>query len=91
MSLCGSMSSEKGAIFSCVLFSFSELCKLSVFIFLYPSSPGGKYVPRAVLVDLEPGTMDSVRSGAFGQIFRPDNFVFGENLNEKFNMSYNTA
>lgn len=38
---------------------------------------GGKYVPRAVLVDLEPGTMDSVRSGPFGQVFRPDNFVFG--------------
>lgn len=46
---------------------------------LTPSAPaGGKYVPRAVLVDLEPGTMDSVRSGPFGQIFRPDNFVFGE-------------
>ena len=41
---------------------------------------GGKYVPRAVLVDLEPGTMDSVRSGPFGQIFRRDNFVFGEDL-----------
>ena len=39
---------------------------------------GGKYVPRAVLVDLEPGTMDSVRSGPFGQIFKPDNFVFGK-------------
>lgn len=39
---------------------------------------GGKYVPRAVLVDLEPGTMDSVRAGPFGQVFRPDNFVFGE-------------
>jgi tubulin beta len=39
---------------------------------------GGKYVPRAILVDLEPGTMDSVRSGPFGQLFRPDNFVFGE-------------
>ena len=39
---------------------------------------GGKYVPRAVLVDLEPGTMDSVRSGPFGQVFRPDNFVFGQ-------------
>ena len=39
---------------------------------------GGKYVPRAILVDLEPGTMDSVRSGPFGQIFRPDNFVFGK-------------
>ena len=39
---------------------------------------GGKYVPRAVLIDLEPGTMDSVRSGPFGQIFRPDNFIFGQ-------------
>ena len=38
----------------------------------------GRYVPRAILMDLEPGTMDSVRSGPFGQIFRPDNFVFGQ-------------
>lgn len=38
----------------------------------------GRYVPRSVLMDLEPGTMDSVRSGPFGQIFRPDNFVFGQ-------------
>lgn len=44
---------------------------------------GGKYVPRAILVDLEPGTMDSVRSGPFGQIFRPDNFVFGESLKKR--------
>ena len=29
-------------------------------------------------MDLEPGTMDSVRAGPFGQIFRPDNFVFGQ-------------
>ena len=41
---------------------------------------GGKYVPRAIMVDLEPGTMDSVRSGPFGQIFRPDNFVFGKKV-----------
>ena len=27
----------------------------------YNEASGGKYVPRAVLVDLEPGTMDSVR------------------------------
>ncbi|KAJ5940780.1 Tubulin [Penicillium verrucosum] len=39
---------------------------------------GDKYVPRAVLVDLEPGTMDAVRSGPFGKLFRPDNFVFGQ-------------
>ena len=35
-------------------------------------------MPRAVLVDLEPGTMDSVRSGPFWKQFRPDNFIFGK-------------
>lgn len=44
---------------------------------MLPVCEGGKYVPRAILIDLEPGTMDSVRSGPFGQVFRPDNFVFG--------------
>lgn len=41
-------------------------------------SEGGKYVPRAVLLDLEPGTMESIRSGPYGALFRPDNFVFGQ-------------
>ncbi|RVW42564.1 Tubulin beta-6 chain [Vitis vinifera] len=41
----------------------------------YNEASGGRYVPRAVLMDLEPGTMDSIRSGPYGQIFRPDNFV----------------
>uniref|UniRef100_A0A7N8YBC8 Tubulin, beta 2A class IIa n=1 Tax=Mastacembelus armatus TaxID=205130 RepID=A0A7N8YBC8_9TELE len=44
----------------------------------YNEASGSKFVPRAILVDLEPGTMDSVRSGPFGQLFRPDNFVFGD-------------
>ncbi|OAL42692.1 tubulin beta chain [Pyrenochaeta sp. DS3sAY3a] len=39
---------------------------------------GSKFVPRAVLIDLEPGTMDAVRAGPLGQLFRPDNFVFGQ-------------
>jgi len=38
---------------------------------------GGKYVPRAVLVDLEPGVIDSVKSSAYGQLFKPDNFIAG--------------
>merc|ERR1711988_1789313 len=44
----------------------------------YNEASGGRYVPRAILMDLEPGTMDSVRSSPYGQIFRPDNFVFGQ-------------
>lgn len=38
----------------------------------------GKYVPRGVLVDLEPTTMDSIRNSNFGRLFRPDNFIFGQ-------------
>ena len=42
----------------------------------FNEATGGRYVPRAVLMDLEPGTMDSVRAGPFGQLFRPDNLIF---------------
>jgi len=44
----------------------------------FSEATGGKYVPRSVLVDLEPGTMDTVRSGPYGQLFRPDNFVYAQ-------------
>ncbi|KAK9124377.1 hypothetical protein Sjap_013979 [Stephania japonica] len=44
----------------------------------YNEASCGRFVPRAVLMDLEPGTMDSIRSGPYGQVFRPDNFVFGQ-------------
>lgn len=37
-------------------------------------------MPRALLVDLEPGTMDSVRSSRIGALFRPDNFIHGETI-----------
>jgi tubulin beta len=32
---------------------------------------------RSILVDLESGTMDSVRAGQYGKLFRLHNFVFG--------------
>lgn len=45
----------------------------------YNEAAEKKYVPRAVLVDLEPGTMDNIRNSIYGDLFRPDNFVFGQN------------
>ena len=44
----------------------------------YTEATGGKYVPRAVLVDLEPGVMDMIRGSPYGPLFRPDSFVFGQ-------------
>ncbi|PWZ01739.1 tubulin-domain-containing protein [Testicularia cyperi] len=55
--------------------SDDQLARINVY---YNEASGNKYVPRAVLVDLEPGTMDSTRSGPLGGLFRPDNFVFGQ-------------
>lgn len=52
-----------------------QLERISVY---YNEVGADKYVPRAVLVDLEPGTMDAIRSSPLGGLFRPDNFVFGQ-------------
>lgn len=52
-----------------------QLDKMNVY---FTEATQGKYVPRAVLVDLEPGTMDAVRAGPVGALFRPNNFVFGQ-------------
>lgn len=37
-----------------------------------------RHVPRAVLVDLEPGTINAVRSTLFGGLFKPDSYIFGQ-------------
>lgn len=53
----------------------NQLERISVY---YNESSCKKYVPRAVLIDLEPGTMEAIKNGPFGDLFRPDNFVFGQ-------------
>ena len=53
----------------------NQLQRINVY---FHEGQGGRYVPRAVLTDLEPGTMDAIRAGPFGGVFRPDNFVFGQ-------------
>jgi len=57
--------------------SDAQLDKINVY---FNETSGGqkKYVPRAVLVDLEPGVVDTVRSGTYGKIFRPDNMICGQ-------------
>jgi len=47
-------------------------------VYYNEASQGKKYVPRAILVDLEPGTMDAIRASPYGALFKPDNFVFGQ-------------
>ncbi|KAF4447947.1 tubulin beta chain [Fusarium albosuccineum] len=71
------ISGEHGLDASGVYNGDSEL-QLSRMNVYFNETSSNKYVPRAVLVDLEPGVIDAVRAGPFGQLFRPDNFVFGQ-------------
>jgi tubulin beta len=52
-----------------------QIERINVF---FNEAAGGRYVPRAILTDLEPGTLDSVRAHEFGQLYRPDNFISGQ-------------
>ena len=36
-----------------------------------------QWVPRAILADLEPGVVDTVRAGRLGGLFRQENIMVG--------------
>lgn len=55
--------------------SEQKLKQVSVY---YNETSYGCYAPREPLMDLEPGTSDSVRTGPYGHFFWPNNFVFGQ-------------
>jgi tubulin beta len=39
----------------------------------------GRYVPRSLFVDLEPGTLDAIKSENFGKLYKPSSFISGSN------------
>lgn len=43
----------------------------------YNEANGGRYVPRGICVDLEPGTMGTIKASRYGNIFNPANFING--------------
>jgi len=44
----------------------------------FSETGSGKYVPRALFVDLEPGPVDEVRHGAYKKLFHPDQMITGK-------------
>merc|ERR1719430_2352461 len=44
----------------------------------FSETGSGKYVPRAVFVDLEPTVVDEVRTGTYRQLFHPDQMITGK-------------
>jgi tubulin beta len=50
---------------------FDNDAHLDIINVLYHEAPGGKYVPRAVFLDLMPGVIGAVRALPLGCLFRP--------------------
>lgn len=44
----------------------------------YKETTAGKYIPRTVMVDLEPTVVDQVRSGAERNLYHPDQLISGK-------------
>ena len=44
---------------------------------LVSETQGGKHVPRAVFVDLEPTVVDEVRTGKYRQLYHPEQLITG--------------
>ena len=44
----------------------------------FSETGGGKHVPRAIFVDLEPTVVDQVRTGPYGKLFHPEQLITGK-------------
>jgi len=46
----------------------------------FSEGQGGRFVPRSVLIDLEPGVLNAVQSNnEMGKLFNPDSFISSQN------------
>ncbi|PWA31125.1 hypothetical protein CCH79_00002913 [Gambusia affinis] len=48
------------------------------FTTFFSETCAGKYVPRAIFVDLEPTVIDEVRTGKYRQLFHPEKLISGK-------------
>lgn len=64
----------------CFFFSSdtSEGVAHDAFNTFFSETGSGKHVPRAIFVDLEPTVIDEVRTGAYRQLFHPEQLISGK-------------
>lgn len=55
--------------------SATQLDRIGVY---YNQAQDERFVPRSVLVDLEPGVINNIKASPLGSMFHPDNFVYGQ-------------
>eukprot|EP01069_Polyplicarium_translucidae_P011899 Polyplicarium_translucidae@DN4540_c0_g1_i1.p1 len=55
-----------------------QTAKDTSFSTFFQESSAGRYVPRCVMIDLDPTVIDSVRTGGYRELFNPDSLVAGK-------------
>uniref|UniRef100_A0A0K0FV57 Tubulin alpha chain n=1 Tax=Strongyloides venezuelensis TaxID=75913 RepID=A0A0K0FV57_STRVS len=48
------------------------------FTTFFSETGSGRYVPRALMIDLEPTVVDEIRTGTYRQLFHPDQMITGK-------------
>ena len=56
----------------------SKIAKDDSFSTFFHETGGGRYVPRAIFVDLEPTVVDEQRTGKYGNMFHPEQMISGK-------------
>jgi len=51
---------------------------LTSFGTFFSETSSGKYVPRSIMMDLEPTVIDEVKSGIYSKLFHPDTMITGK-------------
>ena len=54
----------------------------------FSETQGGKHVPRAVMVDLEPTVCDEIRNGNLRQLYHPEQIISGKEGTSCYDMIY---
>ena len=63
---------------NCLILLFSIDTRETSFSTFFSETGSGKYVPRALYIDLEPSVIDEIRHGAYRSLFHPEQLISGK-------------
>ncbi|CRL31448.1 Tubulin alpha-2 chain [Penicillium chrysogenum] len=55
-----------------------EICQRGSYETFFTETGNGKYVPRSIFVDLDPSTIDEIRTGTYRHLFHPEQLISGK-------------
>jgi tubulin alpha len=60
------------------MFFFLKDTRETSFSTFFSETGSGKYVPRALYIDLEPTVIDEIKHGSYSKLFHPEQLICGK-------------